>query len=525
MLIKIVTGKDARAALDYALGNGRKGELKKAVQGFVAGSEHEKASPKTQLEKMFPAVASSSATGPEYIKGSRARILSSNIKGRTARELGEGFAGFHELNPRVSNIVHHAIFSLPKGEKLKVEDWREVAGEYRKEMGYSRSAFVLIQHRDKDCDHVHLYASNVTIDGEVVPQWQNKRRAEEVGRAIAVRHNLTPPPPSRDSICRQATRGEREQAAQTGVRSAKLELQHRISAVLEKAKEDVPETAKEEIPKTAKRELPETAKRELTMTEFVARLESQNIGVNPFLVDGKKLTGFVFELDGVRMKGSNLGKGFTPQGVMKRNVSYDSERDLPALLAAKRRSLTTTLVAHAKRAEELAQHPFDLLIDRVTGAPREVCARSGFPLARLAEFKKADPLARALEPVLFKPTLQTHEEKAGYALEIVAHREALNDAQRGVETARQELKEIDKSLPLAEIEAQLAALEKPYSVSNVSAPEPEGFVPPTAMEVATEVSPQTKARKYLTLTDDEIDSILDTAFNDASLEAMGSDYF
>jgi hypothetical protein len=45
-------------------------------------------------------------------------------------------------------------------------------------------------------------------------------------------------------------------------------------------------------------------------------------------LDGTKLSGLSYRLDGVTMKGSDLGKRYSPAGLAKHGVSYDKERDL-----------------------------------------------------------------------------------------------------------------------------------------------------------------------------------------------------
>jgi len=352
MIAKISTGRGARGALEYVLGEKkqeRKAERDKEVERQKteeAGRTHEgvsgdglnrdertKKESKREAEERQIGSGKERAPGvsnerlmehnseraaeienaPAYRDGARARIIGGNLSGHNGRELAREFADFRALRPEVKNAVHHASISAQPGEKLTVEQWREIAGAYVREMGYERSCYVVVQHRDEPQEHVHIIASNITIDGKVVEQYRNYKQAEKIMRRVEERYDLRRVSPSHEVERRTPTRGEMEGFARTGEMSARMRLQDTVDRAMKGA----------------------SAERPLTATAFVERLDKAGVKINPNVQGTGRVSGIVFERDGVAMKGSDLGKGYGWQGLIKRGLGYEPERDRAALMEAK----------------------------------------------------------------------------------------------------------------------------------------------------------------------------------------------
>jgi hypothetical protein len=73
-----------------------------------------------------------------------------------------------------------------------------------------------------------------------------------------------------------------------------------------------------------------------TVTQLIRRLQHQGITVHPqFSTRGNFKEAIAFEMNGVKVAGWKLGTAYSFPGLQsKRGVSYDEERDLPALSAA-----------------------------------------------------------------------------------------------------------------------------------------------------------------------------------------------
>src|SRR5262249_12287399 len=74
------------------------------------------------------------------------------------------------------------------------------------------------------------------------------------------------------------------------------------------------------------------------MSELIRRLADEGIGVIPSLQKSGRLNGMSYVFKGRVIKGSDLGRAYTAQGLQKRfGVQYDPERDrLPLLEAAEK---------------------------------------------------------------------------------------------------------------------------------------------------------------------------------------------
>jgi hypothetical protein len=111
--------------------------------------------------------------------------------------------------------------------------------------------------------------------------------------------------PSVEAERRAATKGELEHGLRTGQPSTRQQLQQLCDGAIERCG---------------------------SFTEYAARLEAAGVELLPVTqLEGKKLSGLSYRLDGVTMKGSDLGKRYSPAGLAEHGASYDKERDLEAV--------------------------------------------------------------------------------------------------------------------------------------------------------------------------------------------------
>ena len=72
-----------------------------------------------------------------------------------------------------------------------------------------------------------------------------------------------------------------------------------------------------------------------TMSDYVARLQSKGVEVRPKITRTGLVQGLSYSLDGVAFQGAQLQRCSFPK-LQARGVSYERERDLPALTAVAR---------------------------------------------------------------------------------------------------------------------------------------------------------------------------------------------
>ncbi|MYM23096.1 relaxase/mobilization nuclease domain-containing protein [Duganella sp. FT135W] len=231
----------------------------------------------------------------------KGRVIDTNMSGTTERELAKEFGEVRNLRPKLGKAVLHVSLSAAPGEHLSDEQWREVSMRYLHGMGLENNQYMVTRHLDTEHEHVHLLVNRIRFDGGVTSDSHDYRRQEMLMRAIEREYDLQRVQPSIDVQRHAPTKGEIEEGLRTGQPSTRQRLQQLCDAA---------------------------AKDCDSFSDYAARLEAVDVQLVPVVqLEGRKMSGLSYVLDGVMMKGSDLGRGYSPMGLAKRGVSYDKERD------------------------------------------------------------------------------------------------------------------------------------------------------------------------------------------------------
>jgi hypothetical protein len=160
-----------------------------------------------------------------YVLGKeKAKILSSNLFGEDAASLAKDFEFCCRLNSRVRKKVYHAAISLPTSEPLDDAQFKEIAKDYLRGMGFGFKQadlslleteltekrenkhkkalfaqeslavpYVVVRHQDTDHHHIHIVAGRVRCDKSCVSEYWDYRRSERVLRLIEKHYGLSSP--------------------------------------------------------------------------------------------------------------------------------------------------------------------------------------------------------------------------------------------------------------------------------------------------------------------------------------------
>jgi hypothetical protein len=233
------------------------------------------------------------------------RVIDTNMEGAGARELAREFGAIRKLRPNLSRAVLHVSLSAAPGEHLSDDQRREIGQRYLHGMGLDANQYLITRHLDTEHEHVHLLVNRVRFDGEVTSDSHDYRRHEILMRAVERDFALQPVRPSIEAERHAATKGEIEQGLRTGIASTRQRLQQLCDGAATTSR---------------------------TYSDYAERLEAASVElVQVTQLDGAKLSGLSYRLDGVMMKGSDLGKGYSPAGLAKRGISYEKNRDLTAV--------------------------------------------------------------------------------------------------------------------------------------------------------------------------------------------------
>jgi hypothetical protein len=242
----------------------------------------------------------------EYDLGKeRGRVIDTNMNGAEPRALAAEFGEIRKLRPGLAKAVLHVSLSAAPGEHVTDDQWRAIGQRYLHGMDLSHNQYVITRHNDTEHEHIHLLANRIRFDGTVTSDSHDYRRQEVLMREIERDLGLQPVLPSVEAQRRAATKGELEHGLRTGQPSTRQQLQQLCDGAIERCG---------------------------SFTEYAARLEAAGVELLPVTqLEGSKLSGLSYRLDGVTMKGSDLGKRYSPAGLAKHGVSYDKERDLEAV--------------------------------------------------------------------------------------------------------------------------------------------------------------------------------------------------
>ena len=228
-------------------------------------------------------------------------LLDTNMAGENPRELAAEFGAIRELRPGLGKAVFHASLSAAPGDQLSDEQWREIGQEYLAGMGFTDHQYVISRHTDTAHEHIHILANRIGLDGQVVRDGHDYPRQERLMREIEHEYGLQEVAPSIEADRHAPTKGEIEQSVRTGEASTRQRLQGLCADAAQGCD---------------------------SFTVYVERLEAAGVAVIPTVQQrGAKLSGLQYCLDGVTMKGSDLGKAYAAGGIQQRGISYEQDRD------------------------------------------------------------------------------------------------------------------------------------------------------------------------------------------------------
>lgn len=268
-------------------------------------------------------------------------LLDTNMSADNPKELAAEFGEIRRLRPTLGKAVLHVSLSAAPGEHLTDEQWCDIGRSYLEGMGFTNNQYVMTRHLDTDHEHIHIIANRIQFNGEVTTDSHDYRRQEVLMRQIEKDYDLEKVAPSLEVERKAPTKGEIEHALRTNEPSTRQQLQQ----LCDVAAKDCP-----------------------NMSQYVERLQDMGVQlVSQLQLEGEKLSGLSYRLDEVTMKGSDLGKGYTPSGLNKRGITYEKDRDFETVSRARERAENRTLNA-ADRSLESEQTPERGGISRNPGA-------------------------------------------------------------------------------------------------------------------------------------------------------------
>ena len=256
-----------------------------------------------------------------------ARIIGGLAAGRTPSELTQEFNNCADQRRTTKKPVKHLIVSFsPEDGYVTDEVKARIAKSAVEELGYTYNQYVVVDHHrddpghdwNHDHDHIHIAVNMITLDGNRVDDWQDKRSFEEILRQLEIKEQLTIVSPSKQRKRKALSHGQ-TQRIKREIKELKLgdrtlipeiPLSIKLQAAIDKASEDKP-----------------------NLTTFIGRLQGLDIDVRPTISDkGRKRISY--QLGEMKVRGSKLHNASFPKLISQRGIDFDLKRDKPAMDAA-----------------------------------------------------------------------------------------------------------------------------------------------------------------------------------------------
>ncbi len=246
----------------------------------------------------------------EYVSGKEGakRLSCGTMQGQSPRALAKEAGAFRAMRPNMKTAVVHISLNLHQYEGLSSDQWADIAQEYMKGMGMNDCPWYAERHHDTNHDHIHIVGVRIDSDGKAVSDSHVYRRGAKICQKLEVKYGLTQsaktPEQAWEMDERATKNGEMQNFRRTG------------------------EVSEKEIIKSAVKEIFKNGGVETAI--FFEQLHAAGIIPRPYIKAGK-MTGISYEKNGIAVKGSSLGKSFSPKGLEKLGLDYDQDRDFPYL--------------------------------------------------------------------------------------------------------------------------------------------------------------------------------------------------
>lgn len=230
----------------------------------------------------------------QYVAGKdNATVLASDgVLLGSVGNIADSFEYQRGLNPRCSKPVGHIALSFKPEDKDKLTDgmMAKIAREYMELMGIRDTQFLLVRHHNTANPHCHLVFNRVDNNGKIISDKFERRRSEKVVKHLKDKYGLT------YSDGKGQTRTERLHYTER----TKFEIQNAVKAALK----DVG-----------------------NWQQFTDRLKQLGVEVEFKRQRGNDdvIEGITFIKDGVRFKGSQIGRQFTYAKLNER-LSWEEPR-------------------------------------------------------------------------------------------------------------------------------------------------------------------------------------------------------
>ncbi|PVX46765.1 relaxase/mobilization nuclease-like protein [Flavobacterium sp. 103] len=108
----------------------------------------------------------------------------------SVEQLSRSFELYLLTNRRTEKPILHISLNPDPKDKVSDADFRDMAQDYMKQMGYANQPFVVFKHTDIERTHIHIVSVCVDEDGRKISDKFEKRRSMAVCRTLEKQYSL-----------------------------------------------------------------------------------------------------------------------------------------------------------------------------------------------------------------------------------------------------------------------------------------------------------------------------------------------
>jgi hypothetical protein len=120
----------------------------------------------------------------------QAQVICYNQCYGNKKELIQQFNEVRYLNPKLSKPVLHASLSFAHSDQLSNQDKIDIGKQMAKDFGFENNQYVVIEHADRQHQHLHIVANRVGYDAKTVSDSNNYKRIANFCRTMERKHQL-----------------------------------------------------------------------------------------------------------------------------------------------------------------------------------------------------------------------------------------------------------------------------------------------------------------------------------------------
>ncbi len=120
----------------------------------------------------------------------QAQVICYNQCFGNKKELIQQFNEVRYLNPKLSKPVLHASLSFAHSDQLSHQDKIDIGKQLAKDFGFENNQYVVIEHGDRQHQHLHIVANRVGYDAKTVSDSNNYKRMANFCRSMEKKHHL-----------------------------------------------------------------------------------------------------------------------------------------------------------------------------------------------------------------------------------------------------------------------------------------------------------------------------------------------